>query len=116
MNVAEGTRQIWQLLNINRSYNMNDRGYPSQDVAGPWRLENVPLKIFGAHIQALLGTGAVPSLVSVQLCKQYCLKPEKSERNIKATDGSMAPTLETLREKPIFYSTRTALIDLLILV
>lgn len=111
---AEATKHIRQLLKLSRHHAMIATENTPQDVVGPRRLKDVPIKIFETHIQALLDTGAVPNLVSRQLCEQLCVKPEKSEKSIKVADGSMAPTCENLKEIPIFFGGHPISLDFLV--
>lgn len=106
---AEAAKQIRKLLNLTCLHTMVATDSSPQEPSIPRTLMGVPIKIFSNHIQALLDTGAVPSLLASQLCKQLSLKPEKSKRNIKVADGSMAPTCGTVRVIPISFGAHSAL-------
>ena len=78
--------------------NVVDDGNPPKDVKV---LELATLKLYGSDVYALMDSGAIPNVVSPQLCERLGLNPERSARRISTATGEKFNQLGILRALPV---------------
>ena len=74
------------------------------DTTFPRRLKLVPVKIYSKEAQALLDSGAIPTLMSSRLSDELSLIPSPTSRQITVANGDTSQCIETVSRVPVSFT------------